>query len=277
VKNVIVRLFACMTGFGCISAHASCANADPSSILDLAHWKLTLPVDGHHGTTGEAIEIQTAELLAGYRSGYFCANPTGGVKFWAPVDGATTNDSEYPRSELRYMLDPDDDNANFSPDTSDAALSARLVVERVPSSTRKVVVGQVHGFQTNAFIKLRYLYDPATNTGSIAALVNEDPDASGSTNYGSIDGLRSGDAFTYSIAFADREITIKINGHVLTSFHVQHGWLHEPMYFKAGAYDQANGSSSTDGGRVTFLSLGAYAHAAGAGGDADEIFSDGLE
>src|SRR6185312_4359664 len=115
--------------------------------------------------------------------------------------------------ELRYMMDPDDDNVNWTPGTSNAALSARLVIERVPSSTRKVVVGQVHGFQSNAFIKLRYLYDSATHTGSIA-------------------GLALGQPLTYSIAFSNREITIKINGHVLSSFHVQPGWLHEPMYFK---------------------------------------------
>jgi hypothetical protein len=276
VKKVIVRLFACMTSLGSLSAHAACANVDPSSILDLAHWKLTLPIDAQHGTSGEAAEVQTLDLLAGYRSGYFCVNPAGGLRFWAPVNGATTDESGYPRSELRYMIDPDDDNVNWSPADTSAALSARLVVERVPSSTRKIVVGQVHGFQSNAFIKLRYLYDSATHTGSIAALVNEDPDASGSTNYGSIGGLPVGEPFTYSIAFSNREITIRINGRVLTSFHVQRGWLHEPMYFKAGTYDQANGSSSTDGGRTTFLSLGAYAHAAGSA-DADSIFADGLD
>jgi hypothetical protein len=275
VKKVIVRLFACMTGFGCLSAHAACADVDPSSILDLAHWKLTLPIDANRGTTGEAAEVQTIDLLAGYRSGYFCTNPAGGVRFWAPVNGATTDDSEYPRSELRYMLDPDDDNANWSPDDTNAALSARLIVERVPSSTRKIVIGQVHGFQSSAFIKLRYLYDASTHLGSVAALVNEDPDASNSVNYGSVGGLAVGVPLTYSITFSDREITIRVNGHLLTSFHVQYGWLHEPMYFKAGTYDQANGTSSTDGGRTTFLSLGAYAHAADSA-DAEEIFADGL-
>ena len=148
-------------------------------------------------------------------------------------------------------------------------------VERVPSTTQKVVVGQIHGFQTNAFIKLRYLYNPTTHAAANAALVNEDPNASGSTNYGSIGGLTNGAPFTYSIAVANRVITIRINGQVLTSFHVQSGWLHVPMYFKAGTYDQASGTSSTDGGRVAFSQLSGWAHAT-AGADTSSGNAQGM-
>ena len=273
MKNIIVGLVAAVTSLGSLAAHASCASTAPSSILNLSHWKLTLPVDAQHGTAGEAAEIDTPDLTAGYRSGYFCANPGGGVRFWAPVDGATTDGSDYPRSELRYMLDPHDDNVNWAPDDDNASLSARLVVERVPSSTRKVVIGQIHGFGTNAYVKLRYLYHPDTHSASVAALVNEDPASSGSTSYGEIDGLANGEPLTYSIDVSNREITIKVDGHRLTAFHVHPGWLHVPMYFKAGSYDQASGTSSTDGGRVTFYSLGANARLDGGG---DAIFENGL-
>ena len=270
MREVIVRVLACLAGFGSFAVHASCVSSvEPSSILDLSHWKLTLPVDAHHGTSGEAAEISPHDLAAGYMSGYFCTDPSGGVRFWAPIDGATTDGSGYPRSELRYMRDPHDDNANWTPADSAAELSATLTVSRVPSATRKVVVGQVHGFQTNAYIKLRYLYDTSSHTGSLAVLVNEDP-SSDSTNLGSIGGLPLGQPFSYSIAVRQRVFTIRVNGDVLASFHVHHGWLHEPMYFKAGSYDQASGSSSTDGGRVTFYQLDAGVHA-------DSIFEDGLE
>jgi hypothetical protein len=274
VKAVFVRLIAGAAGLVSLSAHASCLSVPPSSVLDLDHWKLTLPVDAQGGTSGEAAEIPTSRLIDGYRSGYFCVEPSGAVKFWAPVNGATTDESEYPRSELRYLIDPDDDNVNWNPGRDDAGLSSRLVVERVPSSTHKVVIGQIHGFGTNAFIKLRYLYNPSTHRAAVAALVNEDPHASDSTNYGSVGGLANGEPFTYSIAVVARTITIKVNRHVLTSFHVPYGWLHVPMYFKAGTYDQANGSSSTDGGRVAFSQLGAWSHPT-AGTDA--IFVNGLE
>jgi hypothetical protein len=274
VKAVLVRLVACMTGLGSLAAHASCLSTPPSSVLDLAHRKLTLPIDDNGGTAGEAAEVATGPLTSGYRSGYFCVEPSGAVKFWAPVDGATTGGSDYPRSELRYVIDPDDDNVNWVPADDDAGLSAHLVVERVPASTQKVVVGQIHGFQTNAFIKLRYQYDPSTHTANVAALVNESPTASDSTNYGSIGGLANGVPFTYSIASQGRLITIKVNGHVLTSFHVPYGWLHVPMYFKAGTYDQASGTSSTDGGRVAFSQLGAWSHATAG---MDVIFDNGLD
>ncbi|HKE46448.1 MAG TPA: polysaccharide lyase family 7 protein [Rhodanobacteraceae bacterium] len=274
MKNAILSLAVGAASLATVAAHASCASAPPSSVLNLTHWKLTLPVDSHNGTSGEAAEVEAPDLADGYRSGYFCVNPAGGVKFWAPVDGATTDDSEYPRSELRYMLDPNDDNANWAPDNDNASLSARLLVERVPTSTQKVVIGQVHGFQTNAWIKLRYQYHASSHTGSIAALVNQDPSSSNSTNVGEIYNLPNGEALSYSITVASREITIKVNGRLLTSFHVQSGWLHVPMYFKAGSYDQASGSNSTDGGRVTFYSLGANAQIDGGG---DPIFESGLE
>ncbi len=274
MKNVVIGLVACAAWLGSLAAHASCANTAPSSILNLSHWKLTLPVDEHHGTSGEAAEISTRDLLNGYRSGYFCANPAGGVKFWAPVDGATTDGSEYPRSELRYMIDPDDHRVNWAPDETSARLSARLVVERVPSSTRKVVVGQIHGFETKVYVMLRYQYHPESDSGSVAAMVNEDPSSPHGTNYGEVFGLPNGQPFTYSIAVANREITVKVNGHPLTAFHVQHGWLHVPMYFKAGSYTLASGSSSTDGGRVTIYSLGGSVHA---DGDPDAIFASGLD
>jgi hypothetical protein len=273
VKKIGVLLVACMSGFGSLAVHASCVNVQPSSILDLSHWKLTLPVDAGNGTAGAPAEISAQQLAQGYRSGYFCVGPGGGLRFWAPVDGATTDNSDYPRSELRQMLDPDDDNVNWTPADQTAALSATLAVNVVPASTRKVVIGQVHGFQTNAYIKLRYLYDPSTHLGSVAALVNQSPTASHTTDYGSVGGIALGQSFSYSMTVRDREVTIHVDGHALATFHVQYPWLHVPMYFKAGSYDQASGASSEDGGRVTFYQLGAGAHA----NDADLIFSDGVD
>ena len=273
MNKIGVLLVACMSGFGSLAVHASCVDAPPSSILDLSHWKLTLPVDSGNGTGGDPAEISAHDLAAGYRSGYFCVDPSGGLRFWAPVDGATTDNSDYPRSELRQMLDPDDDNVNWTPADQTAGMSATLAVNVVPSSTHKVVIGQIHGFQTNAFIKLRYMYDPSTHMGSVAALVNESPTASHTTNYGSVGGIALGQSFDYLMTVRDREVTIHVGGHSLASFHIPYPWLHVPMYFKAGSYDQATGSSSDDGGRVTFYRLDAGAHAS----DADEIFSDGVD
>lgn len=273
MKKIVVRLLACVTSLGSLAAHASCANVRPSSILDLSHWKLTLPVDSGNGTSGDPAEISAQALIQGYRSGYFCGGSEGGLRFWAPVDGATTDNSDYPRSELRQMLDPDDDNVNWTPADDTAVLTATLAVDAVPSSTRKVVVGQIHGFQTNAYVKLRYQYDPSTHLGSVGALVNESPTASHTTNYGEVGGIALGQRFAYLLSVRDREVTIHVNGHALATYHIQYPWLHVPMYFKAGSYDQASGSSSSDGGRVTFYQLDAGAHAS----DADLIFSDGVD
>jgi len=75
VNKIGVLLVACMSGFGSLAVHASCVDAPPSSILDLSHWKLTLPVDSGNGTGGDPAEISAHDLAAGYRSGYFCVDP----------------------------------------------------------------------------------------------------------------------------------------------------------------------------------------------------------
>ena len=125
---------------------SAATSIQPSQYFDLSHWKLTLPVDADGGTSGVAAELQPSHLT-GYSSKWFATGASGAtVEFRAPVDGATTAGSHYPRSELRELRDPDNDNVNWTLiDTS--SLQAKCIVRQVPSSTGKVVVGQIHGFQ----------------------------------------------------------------------------------------------------------------------------------
>src|SRR5437867_13232120 len=87
----------------------------PSGNFDLTHWKLTLPVDSSGVTNGDAAEIQVSQLSTGYSNAlYFYTAPDGAMVFWAPVTGATTSGSTYPRSELREMINPGSSSVNWS-------------------------------------------------------------------------------------------------------------------------------------------------------------------
>ena len=63
-------------------------------MIDLATWNLTIPVGV------PATVISTPLLVGGYQDHYFKSDAAS-IFFWAPVNGSTTPNASYPRSELR--------------------------------------------------------------------------------------------------------------------------------------------------------------------------------
>ena len=55
--------------------------------------------------------------------------PSGNLTFWAPVNGATTEHSEHPRTEL-------DNLSNFQAGSGPQALTASVSVAQVPTRAR---------------------------------------------------------------------------------------------------------------------------------------------
>nr|WP_124141410.1 efflux RND transporter periplasmic adaptor subunit [Pseudomonas aeruginosa] len=72
---------------------------------DLSTWNLTIP-QGR-----PAITISTSQLQRDYRSDYF-QRTADGIRFWVPVNGSHTRNSEFPRSELRATLKANDATIN---------------------------------------------------------------------------------------------------------------------------------------------------------------------
>ena len=100
-------------------------------MLDLSTWNLTIP------QRGPAATISTAMLNRDYQSPYFQRN-VNGVEFWVPVNGAHTNGTEYPRTELRETAR----NGALSfwrYPKADNLLVATLRVDMVPSSRRMLI------------------------------------------------------------------------------------------------------------------------------------------
>ena len=129
----------------------------PGSNFDLSHWYLGLPIDSSGGTSGTSASISVVQLVSGYvHPSYFYTGTDGSMVFWAPVNGATTSGSSYPRSELREQIVPGDNYSNWS-GYGTHVLSAQCKVTQVPS-VGKVIIGQIHSYSRKArpLVKLQF-------------------------------------------------------------------------------------------------------------------------
>jgi hypothetical protein len=94
-------------------------------------WKLTLPTVNNKGTA--AIVEPAAPTPP-----FLTTDPAGALVFWAPVQGATTKNSDHARTEL-------DSLTNFAAGTEKHALTATVTVNQVPTEVNDVIIAQIHG------------------------------------------------------------------------------------------------------------------------------------
>lgn len=215
----------------------------PAGNYDLTHWKLTLP-------DGDASEVTSAELRAGYASRYFHLADNGALVFMAPAGAGSTAHSVYPRAELRELLDPEDDNRNWS-GAGFHQLQASARVLRAPN-TQKIIVGQVHGFDARPLLKLQW------QKGRIKALIKRHPQGGNEDISHVFTTPVANDLFSYSIEVHEGVLTVEVNGERIQHdvYRADPAWRDIAFYFKAGAYvqdDENNGDE--DFGEVQFTQL----------------------
>ena len=130
-------------------------------MIDLATWNLSIPV-GVPATT-----INTPVLVGGYQDYYF-KSLDGRVLFWTPVNGTTTANASYPRSELRETL-ASGALRNWTYPGAQHTLNAQLSISQVPS-TGKIVIGQIHAHGSSwPLLKLEYQYKTKTATANLVS------------------------------------------------------------------------------------------------------------
>lgn len=177
---------------------------------DLSTWNLTIP-QGR-----PAITISTSQLQRDYRSDYF-QRTADGIRFWVPVNGSHTRNSEFPRSELRETLSSGRPY-NWRYARADNWLEATLRIEAVPS-TRRMIIGQIHSDGSNsgqAAPLVKLLYQLRLDQGRVQALVRERPDDGGTRAYTLMDGIPLGQSFSYRIGVSRSGLlSVSVNGSAL--------------------------------------------------------------
>ena len=222
----------------------------PGGRFDLSHWKLTVPYDQAHNYGGHAMEVGARQLTEEFKDPHFLTGADAAMIFWCPVIGSTTEGTQFPRCELREMLNPEDPSANWT-SKGRHALTARCRVLQVPSNP-KVVIGQIHSHSGKAkpLVKLQFC------KGRIEALVKSSPTKGEDIKLVWPEVGLNGD-IEYEIIVHDDVLSLMVNGVTQTQNIKENDpqWLDQTFYFKAGAYPQDNEGPATEGTRVSFSDL----------------------
>lgn len=214
-------------------------------MIDLATWNLTIPV-GVPSTT-----IETPVLVGGYQDYYFKNNANNTVFFWAPVNGTTTENAKYPRSELRETY-ADGTLHNWVHTAADNFLSAGIAVSQVPS-TGKIVIGQIHAFKSSKpLLKLEYQYKSTYGYGNIVAKVRHTPTDDVAQVITVLRGIPLSQHFDYVINLTPQGLLSVTANDTTWTTQLDSSWAPKPLYFKAGVYTQDNTGYETEAGAAIF-------------------------
>jgi hypothetical protein len=212
----------------------------PGQILDLANWKLTLPVCTYNPPNPDEVK---QPALKNYTSSFF--EPVGdgsGVVFRAIAAGTPTVGSEYARTELREMDGGGRRLASWSCSQGSHRLFARQSIDQLPTGRPAVVAGQIHG-TTEYGLLVRLDGSQLYVRTAEGAMGDLDP------NY------QLGTVFDLQLTASNNTVRAYYNGSLKVEF--RRNW--QTCYFKAGVYLQSNvrrwGDSGGSYGQVTIYDL----------------------
>lgn len=226
---------------------AACSTTPPAPPggQTIPGWRVTLPQEGD---SGNADTVDPAVL-----SPPFLTRDAGGqLTFWAPVEGATTRNSDHARTELSS-------NDNFQAGSGPQELRAGVTVTQVPPASQDVIIGQIHGAGDDISVPFVMLHYAA---GEVRVVVKQERSGDAAEKQTLLTGVPLGAPFDY---------TLRDNGDGTLTFTAAYGgqqvsrdaplpaaFRDATVRFQAGAYQQ----DSTDddpgpeaGARVTFTSL----------------------
>jgi alginate lyase len=214
-----------------------------TSGIDLQGWKVTLPVEGDNGN---AEEVEPAAVT----DPWLTAGPDGSLTFWAPAAGATTKNSKSPRTELISLTD-------FSAGTDRRSLTASLAVSQVPTDSKEIIIGQVHGsddIKSVPYVMLHY------KDGDIEAEVKQEQKGDEKQTFPLLSGVPLNERFDFTITDdgnGSMTIGATYNGDSQqATAQVPEAFHGETVRFQVGDYQQAESAQGgDDGGRVTFYAI----------------------
>lgn len=208
----------------------------PGASFDLSAWKLqTLKEED-----GSFFEVKNTSELATHSSNFFYTDPSdGAMVFRVPSNGGTTSSgTNYPRVELRQLLDAG--NWKLS-DTNEHFLTTKCKVIEVAQVKPQTVIGQIHGSESNSeLLKLRWTgYRPGECFVEARFQTNDNVGSEYGVKLAT--GLSLGDMIEYTITMKQGLVTITVNGNSATqTYTTQFYGTTDHYYFKAGNYIQWN-------------------------------------
>lgn len=202
----------------------------PAQVLNLRNWKITLPVDDPDQSGRQPLEV-TQPQLAGYALAPWFIPTVGcdGVQFRSAVDGLTTQNSTYSRSELREMANNGASRASWSSNSGTHTMVIDQAITHLPNDKRHVVAGQIHDGEDDVSVfRLE---------GTKLYLTK-----GGTTHYKLItDNYVLGTRFQAKFEVSNDQIRAYYNGVLQATIPASFSGA----YFKAGVYTQANCSNSS--------------------------------
>lgn len=205
-----------------INSRAAVSNCSyTASGLDLSEYNLMLPTGAENNPT----EIFQTQLKT-YQDDYFY--PSSDCKtlyFKSPTNGATSEGSDYPRTELRETSNGGQTRIKWSNRQGTHTMEITQAVLRLPNGKKEVVVGQVHNTSFDAVvIRLndRRLFINTEGAGTYDL----------NTNY------TLGTPFSIKFIAKDGKVYVYYNNSASPVF--TYTRTLDTAFFKAGIYVQAN-------------------------------------
>lgn len=199
----------------------------PSEVLNLDEWKLQTSYESPK-EPGKFMEVYQPALNA-YVSEDFAGIVTeeeNAVRFRTPVNGFTTENSKYPRTELREMAKGGTEEASWSSTEGTHTMFIDQVITALPLGDKpELVAGQIHD-ENDDVIVIRL---------------------EGNTLYVNVDGenvlvldpeYQLGKRFTIKFEVSEGQTRVYYNGSKTPIFILDKEYF--GAYFKAGAYPQSN-------------------------------------
>ena len=212
--------------------------------IDLSGWKLSIPEENDDG---DAASIVPATVKAPWLT----PAQEGGLLFWAPTSGATTKNSDHPRTELQSL-------SYFQAGSGVHALSASLTLLQLPRDGGGIIVGQIHGADAISSIPYVML---RVQDNKLRVVVKQVGKGKKLINYPLLDNVGLNSPLDYTITdLGNGSMTFSATyaGQTRqTTAPVPAKFLGKTVRFQAGDYQQAKDSSGgpQDGGRVLFHRL----------------------
>jgi hypothetical protein len=170
--------------------------------------------------------------------------------FWAPTSGATTKNSDHPRTELQSLT-------NFKAGTGPHTMTASVTLLQVPQDGGGIILGQIHGaddISSVPYVMLRF------EKNKLRVVVKQAQKGGRLINYPLLDNVGLNSEIDYTLAdLGNGSMTFSAtyNGQTRqTTAPVPALFQGATVRFQAGDYQQADDpGGAQDGGRVIFHRL----------------------